>query len=275
MEILMAAVFVAGKVEECIRRARDIVNVFHHLYCLIRKLPSGPIEYVGDTYYIWRDRLCTAESLLLRELGFHVQPASPVNLLINYLKILELDQSPPVPQVALNFLNDALKTEAYIRFQPRIIAVAAVALSLDRLNLTSKLLPEPEALQAPWYTLFDVNETELVQCKQIIMTIYNRELDTLLPLTKEELTIFSTSIKPEIKEKEEDRHRVDNRLEHKDRNRDYKDNRDRRDDRSSFRDRRSNQLYRESSHDRYNETDRSNNRNYSHPHSRSHSNYNN
>ena len=194
----MACVFVAGKTEECIRRARDIVNVFHHLYCLIRKLQIGPIDYVGDTYYIWRDRLCTAESLLLRELGFHVQPASPVNLLLSYLKILELDQNENVPQVSLNYLNDSLKTDAYIRFQPRILAVSAISLSLDRLNLTRQLLPDPSTLNSPWYTLFDVNDVELMECKQIIMTVYNRELDTLLPLTKEELNIFASSIRPEI-----------------------------------------------------------------------------
>lgn len=188
----MAAVFVAGKVEESIRRARDIVNVFHHLYSLIRNLPSGPIDYVGDTYYIWRDRLCTMESLLLRELGFHVQPASPVGLLLSYMKILEITEDLEVAQTALNYLNDSLKTVAFVLFQPHVLAVSSIALALDR---SSELLPSPNDLIAPWYALFDVNETELVECKKIIMTVYNRELDILLPLTKEELAIFAGSIK--------------------------------------------------------------------------------
>ena len=91
-----------------------------------------------------------------------------------------------------------MKTDAYIRFQPRILAVSAISLSLDRLNLTRQLLPDPSTLNSPWYTLFDVNDVELMECKQIIMTVYNRELDTLLPLTKEELNIFASSIRPEI-----------------------------------------------------------------------------
>lgn len=193
----MACVFVAGKVEECIRRARDIVNVFHHIYCLIRNLSALPIDYVGDTYYVWRDRLCTTESILLRELGFHVQPASPVGLLISYMKILEItsnSEHPEIPQIALNFLNDALKTNVYVLFQPRILAVSAISLALDRLNLNF-LLPPPESLTFPWYSLFDVNETELVACKLIILTVYDREMDTLLPLVKEELAIFTQSIK--------------------------------------------------------------------------------
>lgn len=199
----MASVFVAGKVEECIRRARDIVNVFHHLYCLIRKLPAHPIEYVGDTYYIWRDRLCTTEALLLRELGFHVQPASPVGLLLSYMKILEVSDYKKFAQVALNYLNDALKSNAYILFQPRVIAVSAISLALNHLNLTETLLPPAEALQFPWFTLFDVNETELQECNKIVSMVYEREFDVLLPLTKEELNIFSTSIRPEKTEEKE------------------------------------------------------------------------
>ena len=195
----MASVFVAGKVEECIRRARDIVNVFHHIYCLIRSLPSHPIEYVGDTYYIWRDRLCTTEALLLRELGFHVQPASPVGLLLSYMKILEIsDYNTNFAQLALNYLNDALKSNAYVLFQPRIITVSAISLALNHLNLTETLLPPADSIKFPWFTLFDVNETELKDCSKIILTVYKREFDVLLPLTKEELNIFSSSIRPEV-----------------------------------------------------------------------------
>ena len=246
----MSAVFVAGKVEECIRRARDIVNAFHHLYCLIRSLPAGPIEYVGDTYYVWRDRLCTTEALLLRELGFHVQPASPVGLLLSYMKILEVSEyktseGQSFAQVALNYLNDALKTNAYILFQPRILAVTSISLAFDKLNLSSTLLPPTESLTAPWYTLFDVNETELTECKKIVMTIYNRELDVLLPLTKEELTIFATSIRPDSKEISEK-----NNAERIIQDRDSRDDRDTR-DRSDIRDRREYGRRRDYSNDRH------------------------
>lgn len=195
----MASVFVAGKVEECIRRARDIVNVFHHLYCLIRNLPAHPIPYVGDIYYVWRDRLCTQETLLLRELGFHVQPALPVGLLLSYLKILEMDGD--VSQSALNYLNDGLKSNAYILFQPRVLATTAISLALDRHHLrlpdhhTNGTTSSSHFITHPWYSLFDVNQLELEECRRTIMSVYYRELDTLLPLTKEELAIFSDSIR--------------------------------------------------------------------------------
>ena len=97
--------------------------------------------------------------------------------------------------MALNFLNDALKTQAYILFQPRVLAVSVIYLALERLALTDSLLPPSDSLKHPCFSLFDVNETELSACKKIILTIYNRELDVLLPLTKEELAIFTDSIR--------------------------------------------------------------------------------
>ena len=188
----MAAVFVAGKVEECIRRARDIVNVFHQLYCLIRGLPAHPIDYVGDVYYVWRDRLCTAEALLLRTLGFHVQPASPVPLLISYLQVLELPQLlPELPQVAFSWLNDLLRTPVGVLYQPNVLSVCAIDLAAGELKFTF-----PADLVAEWFALFDVNGEELSGCKKVVLESMQgaEEIDFLLPLTKEELKIFASQI---------------------------------------------------------------------------------
>ncbi len=213
----MAAVFVAGKVEECIRRARDIVNVFHHLYCLIRGLPAHSIDYVGDTYYVWRDRLCTAEALLLRSLGFHVQPASPVPLLISYLKVMELPQLiPELPQAAFCWLNDLLRTPAGVLFQPNVLAVTAIDLAASQLNFSF-----PTDLIAEWYALFDANEEELKECKIVVLEALQGagEMDFLLPLTKEELKIFASQIESEAEEEEQD-------LEHVNRNNERRNSRD-------------------------------------------------
>lgn len=201
----MAAVFVAGKVEECIRRARDIVNVFHHLYSLIRGLPAHPIEYVGETYYVWRDRLCTSEALLLRTLGFHVQPASPVTLLISYLKVLELSSNRPLAQLAFSFLNDSLRTIAPILFQPNVLAVTAIDLAAERQGFKF-----PDDCIAEWFWLFDVNAEELRECRRIVLALYFAgEVDVLLPLTREELKVFSDAIEDDSERDRESERRLD------------------------------------------------------------------
>lgn len=249
----MAAVFVAGKVEECIRRARDIVNVFHHLYSLIRGLPAHPIDYVGDTYYVWRDRLCTAEALLLRTLGFHVQPASPVTLLISYLKVLELSSNRALAQLAFSFLNDSLRTNAPILYQPNVLAVTAIDLAAERQGFRF-----PNDCIAEWFWLFDVNAEELRECRKIVLALYFvGEIDVLLPLTREELKVFSGAIDDGVQESEKERGREIERSFDKSAERSNERSTERISDRYTERDRyRSNERTYTRYNDRYNERDR-------------------
>lgn len=116
----MACILVSGKVEECYRRVRDIVNVGHFIHCKIRKIPHNPFEYVSDDYYNWRDRVTNVEIVILRELGFHVQPKHATSLFLNYLQSLDLlnknsndskipieTSTPSISQVSFNYLNDS------------------------------------------------------------------------------------------------------------------------------------------------------------------------
>lgn len=130
----MAALFVAGKVEECYRRARDIVNVFYWLHGRHRN-GRGParLPYICDEYYNWRDRLTTTEMFLLRDLGFRVQPEAKlaVLMLISYLQAFEglARADPDLGQCALNLLNDAFKTVAPLIFKPEELACGAIYLA--------------------------------------------------------------------------------------------------------------------------------------------------
>jgi hypothetical protein len=48
----------------------------------------------------------TAEMQILRKLGFHVHVQLPYNLMINYLRILGLEDDEKVTKKAWNYLND-------------------------------------------------------------------------------------------------------------------------------------------------------------------------
>lgn len=93
----MAATFVGGKAQECIRRVRDIINAFHLVYYKIVKGLGGQyttMPYISNEYYRWREALCNAEMVLLRQIGFRVHPCVvyPLSLVASYLHALELDR---------------------------------------------------------------------------------------------------------------------------------------------------------------------------------------
>lgn len=201
LDAAMAALFVAGKVEECHRRARDIVNVFHWLYHRLRGIPWSRLGYVSEEYYGWRDRLTAAEMALLRELGFHVQPSLPNIFLLSYLKTFDGlfsikvnkdGDGPSMAQLALNILNDSFRSTACIRYQPNVLACAAIQLAAEQGSLE---------LPHRWYVAFDVPDmAQLEACMRLMERVYGCagggggrriKYDPELPLTPRELTVYA------------------------------------------------------------------------------------
>lgn len=181
LDICMASVFIACKVEETSRRLRDIVNVFDFLYRKYRKLDTDPLPYVSDEYFEYKDSLVEAESIVLRELGFHVHVQHAHGLLLNYLKALDLNEDLSFSQLALNYLNDMFMTDAFVRYQPNVIACACIWMAgkKDRQFLTNE--------STPWWIIFD---TELEQMKVLaerLELVYTTEIDKKLPISHQEL----------------------------------------------------------------------------------------
>lgn len=190
LDVAMAALFVGCKVGECYRRARDLVNVFHYLYHVARKREWRPMAYICDEYYNWRERLTTAEMLLLRTLGFHVQPANPAVLMVSYILVFDglFDcerAGIKCSQWALNVLNDAGGTVAGVRFQPPVLACAAMARALAVFGL------EPCA-PARWHELFDVTPEDLALCLAVMARPVAYDPD--LPLVPAELDVYARAL---------------------------------------------------------------------------------
>lgn len=182
----MASLFVAGKVEECYRRARDIVNVFRWLHGRLRsgKAPS-PLPYICDEYYGWRDRLTTAEMLLLRALGFHVQPdrRTAVLLLISYLRALGLTEQ--LGSRALALLNDSFRTVCPLLYPPPVLACAALDLAAESLGCC-------EILPSGWWAVLGASDrAELEACMDRMESVDSIKYDPDLPMIPSELAVYS------------------------------------------------------------------------------------
>ncbi|OLY81154.1 Cyclin-L1 [Smittium mucronatum] len=124
-----------------------------------------------------------AEMIILRNLGFNVQVQLPYGLMINYLQSLDLINNPQVPQLAWNYLNDALLTRVYTIFQPHVVACSAIYLAAKKHEV--ELPSEPS-----WFEIFDTSETELLIGCKMILSVYESEIPKIAPIDRKELDLY-------------------------------------------------------------------------------------
>ncbi|KAI4454839.1 cyclin [Holotrichia oblita] len=134
----MACVCLASKIEEAPRRVRDVINVFSH----IRQVNLNKGLRVG-------------------------QLKTNFQIIVMYLQVLGYERNQNLMQFSWNYMNDSLRTDVFVRYQPESIACACIYLTARKLKLP---LPKNPA----WYTLFGVTETEIRDICIRIMKLYNR-----------------------------------------------------------------------------------------------------
>ena len=148
-------VFLACKLEECPRRLREVINVFHRMTC--RR------HHLGQEYEDIKQDLIRTERHALREFGFCIHVEHPHKFVLNYLRMFELGKD--VMQRAWNYANDSLRTSLCVRFRADAVAAACVHLAARTENVG---LPE----DPPWWSLFQVTEDGLRVMSESILALY-------------------------------------------------------------------------------------------------------
>lgn len=168
INVLMATTLCASKSQECTRRVRDVVNVYHLMYHFYIKSFQNEddyteLPYVSADYYRWRDKATKAELIILDAVGFECQPlVLPSSLLASYLNALELHREHGIVQQAMNFLNDAGLSPVYYLYSMATIVCAAIWLACEGV----------ERLPLKWHEVFDVFEKEMIECAETIKAVY-------------------------------------------------------------------------------------------------------
>lgn len=173
----VASIFLAAKLEECMRSMRAAISV----YCCIKfrrlKAESGgsestPLEAspVLDMstmfFYQLRQSILRAERLILEKLGFNTFVELPHKFLLNYLNVLGLAKNQELAQTAWNYMNDSMRTVACVRFLPEAIATAAIFRAASTLNIS--LHEEP----TPWWTLFETSLEDIEHVCWLLTRLY-------------------------------------------------------------------------------------------------------
>lgn len=144
-----ACLFVASKVCEQPRRARDVVNAVY-------RVVHGQLLRDAREYWLRKASLLTHEQRLLRALGFDLIIAHPHPLLYHYLHAL--DAPPPLASLAAALVNDSASSARCGARPARLIACAAIALADALIGPASA-----EAARPPerWWLALGVSDQSL------------------------------------------------------------------------------------------------------------------
>ena len=137
MEVVaMGCLALACKIEEAqpARRVRDVINVFTHIKQVRQGKPIKPVILDAD-YISLKNDVIKAERRVLKDLGFCVHIKHPHKLIVMYMQFLGFQADEKFVQMSWNFMNDSLRTDCFVRYQPETIACACIYLSARKLAI--------------------------------------------------------------------------------------------------------------------------------------------
>lgn len=163
----MGSIYLASKVEEKPCRIRDVINVFHHIKQVRAQKTISPL-IVDQNYIELKNQVIKAERRILKELGFCVHVKHPHKLIVVYLQLLQYEKNRQLMQMAWNYMNDALRTDVFMRFPPETIACACIYLTARKIGLPLPNNPH-------WFSLFKVTEEDIREVSLRILQLYKRQ----------------------------------------------------------------------------------------------------
>lgn len=175
----MAALFLAAKIEEYPRKAREVIDVF--TYTISTKLEKEMTLNFNEHERI-REELITAERKLLKTLGFNLLSSYPHKILVNYYHAIVHALDPEhnvwkerdnqkLLQRAWNYCNDCLRIDVFIKYSKEVVACACIQLACEDLQM---LFPK-STNGREWYLLFVENESEVNDAMKMIRSLYKRK----------------------------------------------------------------------------------------------------
>lgn len=175
----MAALFLAAKIEENPRKARELIDVFTRV--LSKKMHKKILLSLNQHEKV-REELITTERRLLKALGFNLLSSYPHKIIVTtyngILSVLDPENNVwkerdnrELLQLAWNYCNDSLRTEVFIKFSQEAVACACIQLACCD---THMLFPKSTDGRE-WYCLFSKDGSDVECAIQMIKNLYIRK----------------------------------------------------------------------------------------------------
>ena len=148
--VAATSVFLACKLEECPRKLRDVVNVFHEMSRRREKKPLTHLGYFSKRYEDIKADLVRVERHMLREFGFCIHAEHPHKFVLNYLRMMGQDSA----MVTRRGRSQTIRWTTLCMVQG---VQGGGGVHLPRRREAALVLPE----DPPWWDLFDVTKEQI------------------------------------------------------------------------------------------------------------------
>ncbi|XP_021773017.1 cyclin-L1-1-like isoform X2 [Chenopodium quinoa] len=184
--VAASCVWLASKLEESPRKARQVLIVFHRMECRRENLPVEHLDLYSKKYSELKMDLIRTERHLLKEMGFICHVEHPHKFISNYLAVLELKEPSELRQDAWNLANDSLRTTLCVRFKSEVVACGVVYAAARRFGV-----PLPE--NPPWWKVFDADKAGIDEVCRVLAHLYSRPKAKYIPVCKESVSFTSSN----------------------------------------------------------------------------------
>ncbi|KAL4810409.1 cyclin-like protein [Aspergillus unguis] len=152
--IAATALFLATKVEENVRRMREIVVAV----CRVaQKQPSLIVDEQSKEFWKWRDTILHHEDILLEALCFDLQLEQPYRILYDFICFFGVNDNKHIRNSSWAFLNDSMFTVLCLQFPARVIAAAAFYAAANHCDIAFK----DDEFGRPWWEQIDVDISQV------------------------------------------------------------------------------------------------------------------
>ncbi|XP_057541219.1 cyclin-L1-1 isoform X2 [Amaranthus tricolor] len=182
--VAASCVWLASKLEESPRKARQVLIVFHRMECRRENLPIEHLDLCSKKYSELKMDLIRTERHLLKEMGFICHVEHPHKFISNYLATL--GTPPELRQEAWNLANDSLRTTLCVQFKSEVVACGVVYAAARRFGV-----PLPE--NPPWWKVFDADKVGIDEVCKVLAHLYSRPKAQYIPVCKEEVSFTSSN----------------------------------------------------------------------------------
>lgn len=148
--IAATSLFLATKVEENVRRMKEIV-----VSCcrVAQKQPNLVVDEQSKEFWKWRDTILHHEDMLLEALCFDLQLEQPYRILYEFICFFGVAEHKALRNTAWAFVNDSMYTVLCLQFNARTIAAAALYAAARHCDVGFK----DDDRGRPWWDQLDVD----------------------------------------------------------------------------------------------------------------------